>query len=357
MYAVCMYTLHYLTLRFILIHYIHWLSCMIMYVSLDAFVKCWVGPSIWECEHLNFWWLEANHLTRGGLPVLILHDFGSMKSFAPWESKPIYKLSSIYHQRMVQDSCHQGFPVSLFFSLRSSANMYSLHLSAVIFCTALLVSRSSASSGRPWSPDDRHIDASWSSWMACEDFQIGTAWTLSGGCWCLWRLNGALAMWDATSNLEYVNAKETWWFICMTFCPLPPLFQLQTECACRGECWTLVLWHFVVWDPCGKVWWWKWLQNVSGAPLNGHIWSWTWRDYCSNIPTLLRFLSLSLSLPLPPPFSFPPYLLVAWCYLHEQVHVPMSTHTNDHAANMSTPLHTYVESSKHYIAIYNHIYI
>ena len=164
MYAVCMYTLHYLTLRFILIHYIHWLSCMIMYVSLDAFVKCWVGPSIWECEHLNFWWLEANHLTRGGLPVLILHDFGSMKSFAPWESKPIYKLSSIYHQRMVQDS----FPVSLFFSLRSSANMYSLHLSAVIFCTALLVSRSSASSGRPWSPDDRRIDTSWSSWMACE---------------------------------------------------------------------------------------------------------------------------------------------------------------------------------------------
>ena len=29
----------------------------------------------------------------------------------------IYKLSSIYHQRMVRDSCHQGFPVSSCFPL------------------------------------------------------------------------------------------------------------------------------------------------------------------------------------------------------------------------------------------------
>ena len=306
MYAVCMYTLHYLTLRFILIHYIHWLSCMIMYVSLDAFVKCWVGPSIWECEHLNFWWLEANHLTRGGLPVLILHDFGSMKSFAPWESKPIYKLSSIYHQRMVQDS----FPVSLFFLCAvlptCTLCIYLPWFFAQHFWSAEVQHRQGALGPLMIVASTRRDRRGWLA-NACEDFQIGTAWTPSGGCWCLWRVNGALAMWDATSNLEYVNAKETWWFICMTFCPLPPLFQLQTECACRGECWTLVLWHFVVWDPCGKVWWWKWLQNVSGAPLSGHIWSWTWRDYCSNIPTLLRFFSLSLS-PSPSPLFVPSLL-------------------------------------------------
>ena len=179
-------------------------------------------------------------------------------------------------------------------------------LSAVIFAQHVwsdLVSRSSASSGPPWSPDDRQrIDASWSSWMARHGLLQVVA-DASGA--------SMVAIWEATLNTWNVKECVRWhgisWhggssmFIWLSAtCLHYSSFKLNALATENVEPWMC--------DICAGLGslsqsarWWTWLRNVSGAPSN----PWMVMNLAGfPAPTSLLFWDFSPSLSFP--FPFPP---------------------------------------------------